>query len=114
MYPQNPGRELSRVCYLVMEMKKLSFMIRPGGVSTSSSQKSKKSTTTPHFIEAFSKICSAVDEELFRALYYDCAPYQGHQNLPVSGLTQTLPTRANWLKDLAKKDLMAVQTWLCC
>src|SRR5271157_414719 len=63
----------------------------------------------PNFIEAFSKICSAVDEELFRSLYYDCAPYQGHQNLPVSGLTQTFADSGQWLKDLAKKDLMAVR-----
>jgi len=63
----------------------------------------------PDFIEAFSKICPVVDEELFRSLYYDCAPYQGQQNLPVSGLTQTFAESGQWLKDLAKKDLMAVR-----
>jgi uncharacterized LabA/DUF88 family protein len=63
----------------------------------------------PNFIEAFSKICPAVDEELFRSLYYDCAPYQGHQNLPVSGLTQTFTDSGQWLQDLAKKELIAVR-----
>jgi uncharacterized LabA/DUF88 family protein len=61
------------------------------------------------FIQAFSKICSAADEELFRSLYYDCAPYQGHQKLPVSGATQTFADSGQWLTELAQKDLMAVR-----
>ena len=64
---------------------------------------------TPDFIEAFSKTCPSTDEELFRALYYDCAPYQGHQNLPVSGLTQIFADSGQWLADLAKRDLIAVR-----
>jgi len=63
----------------------------------------------PGFIEAFSQNCPAADEELFRSLYYDCAPYQGCQRLPVSGTTQTFADSDQWLKDLAKKDLMAVR-----
>jgi len=63
----------------------------------------------PDFIEAFSKFCPAVDEELFRSLYYDCAPYQGQQKLPVSGLSQVFADSGQWLLDLAKKDLMAVR-----
>ena len=61
------------------------------------------------FIESFSKICPSGDEELFRVLYYDCAPYQGQQKLPVSGLTQTFAGSDQWLLDLAKKDLIAVR-----
>jgi hypothetical protein len=49
----------------------------------------------PDFIEAFSKQCLATGEELFRALYYDCAPYQGQQTLPVSGLLRLFPAPAN-------------------
>jgi len=63
----------------------------------------------PDFIEAFSRACPAADEELFRTLYYDCAPYQGQQRLPVSGLTQTFAGSDQWLQDLAKRDLMAVR-----
>jgi len=63
----------------------------------------------PDFIEAFAKICPAPDEELFRSLYYDCAPYQGCQKLPVSGLSQIFADSGQWLKDLAKRDLMAVR-----
>jgi uncharacterized LabA/DUF88 family protein len=63
----------------------------------------------PDFIEAFSRSCVSTDEELFRALYYDCAPYQGVQTLPVSGLPQTFSNSGQWLSDLAKKDLIAVR-----
>ena len=66
----------------------------------------------PDFIEAFSKICSATDEELFRSLYYDCAPFQGCKKLPVSGATQTFSESGQWLTDLAKKDLIAVRLGL--
>jgi uncharacterized LabA/DUF88 family protein len=63
----------------------------------------------PNFIEAFSRACPTAEEELFRSLYYDRAPYQGHQKLPVSGLTHTFADSGQWLTDLAKKDLMAVR-----
>jgi len=88
-------------------MKKLVLMI-DGGFLRVAARKARIHYD-PSFIEAFSKICPAVDEELLRSLYYDCAPYQGHQNLPVSGLTQTFADSGQWLKDLAKKDLMAVR-----
>jgi len=64
---------------------------------------------TPDFIEAFTHRCVSADEELFRALYYDCAPYQGQQKLPISGLTQTFADSGQWLNDLAKRDLIAVR-----
>lgn len=63
----------------------------------------------PDFIASFSLACAAADEELFRALYYDCAPYKGSQKLPISGLMQTFNESGQWLNDLAKKDLMAVR-----
>jgi uncharacterized LabA/DUF88 family protein len=88
-------------------MKKLVLMI-DGGFLRVAARKAKIHYD-PNFIEAFSKTCAAVDEELFRSLYYDCAPYQGCQKLPVSGLTQTFADSGQWLKDLAKKDLMAVR-----
>jgi|ERR1035437_965482 hypothetical protein len=93
-------------------MKKLVLMI-DGGFLRVAARKAKLHYD-PDFIEAFSKICPAVicpavGEELFRSLYYDCAPYQGRQNLPVLGLTQTFANSGQWLKDLAKKDLTAVR-----
>jgi uncharacterized LabA/DUF88 family protein len=79
-----------------------------GGCLRVSARKAKK-TYDPGFIEAFCRNCVAADEELFRALYYDCAPYQGTQKLPVSGTIQTFAASGQWLKDLAKKDLIAVR-----
>lgn len=37
------------------------------------------------FIEKFSRLCAAADEEILRVLYYDCAPFTGTAKLPVSG-----------------------------
>jgi uncharacterized LabA/DUF88 family protein len=88
-------------------MKKLILMIDGGFLRVAA--KKARIHYDPNFIEAFSKICPAVDEELFRSLDYDCAPYQGHQNLPVSGLTQTFSDSGQWLQDLAKKELIAVR-----
>lgn len=88
-------------------MKKIVLMI-DGGFLRVAARKAGK-LYDPNFIEAFSKICSIADEELFRALYYDCAPYQGQQRLPVSGLTQTFAGSDQWLHDLAKRDRIAVR-----
>ncbi|MGA9070146.1 MAG: NYN domain-containing protein [Terracidiphilus sp.] len=88
-------------------MKKMVLMI-DGGYLRVASRKAGIHFS-PDFIEAFSKICSAADEELFRSLYYDCAPYQGRKKLPVSVTTQTFSDSDQWLTDLAKKDLMAVR-----
>jgi uncharacterized LabA/DUF88 family protein len=88
-------------------VKKLILMIDGGGLRVAA-RKAKKSCN-PDFIEAFCRICVAADEELFRALHYDCAPYQGTQKLPVSGAIQTFPASGQWLKDLARRDLLAVR-----
>jgi len=88
-------------------MKKLVLMIDGGFLRVAARR--ARIHYAPDFIEAFSRNCPVVDEELFRSLYYDCAPYQGHQKLPVSGTTQTFADSDQWLKDLAKKDLMAVR-----
>ncbi|MGA3080863.1 MAG: NYN domain-containing protein [Terracidiphilus sp.] len=88
-------------------MKKLVLMIDGGFLRVTA--KNAKVRYNPDFIEAFSRNCSAAGEELFRTLYYDCAPYQGSQKLPVSGATQTFADSDQWLKDLAKKDLIAVR-----
>jgi uncharacterized LabA/DUF88 family protein len=88
-------------------MKKLALMI-DGGFLRVAARRAKIHFDS-NFIEAFAKICPAPDEEHFRSLYYDCAPYQGRQKLPVSGLSQTFADSGQWLKDLAKRDLMAVR-----
>jgi len=88
-------------------MQKIVLMIDGGFLRVADRKAGKR--YDPDFIEAFSRACPAADEELFRTLYYDCAPYQGQQRLPVSGLTQTFAGSDQWLQDLAKRDLMAVR-----
>jgi len=88
-------------------MKKIVLMI-DGGFLRVAARKAAKNYD-PAFIESFSAICPEPDEELFRVLYYDCAPYQGQQKLPVSGLTQTFAGSDQWLLDLAKRNLIAVR-----
>jgi uncharacterized LabA/DUF88 family protein len=70
-----------------MNMKKIALMIDGGFLRVAARNAGKH--YNPAFIESFSKICPSENEELFRVLYYDCAPYQGQQKLPVSGLIQT-------------------------
>jgi uncharacterized LabA/DUF88 family protein len=88
-------------------MKNLVLMI-DGGFLRVAARKAKKNYD-PDFIEGFCASCIETGEELFRALYYDCAPYQGQQKLPVSGLIQNFANSGQWLSDLAKKDLIAVR-----
>jgi len=63
----------------------------------------------PAFIERFALTCKAPDEEVFRILYYDCAPYSGTVKLPVSGNVHTFAGSDRWLSDLAAKNLFAVR-----
>jgi uncharacterized LabA/DUF88 family protein len=107
MYPANPRGESSGGLSLSGPMKKIVLMI-DGGFLRVAARKAGRHYN-PEFIEGFSKVCPSTHEELFRVLYYDCAPYQGQQRLPVSGLTQSFADSDQWLLDLAKKDLFAVR-----
>ena len=51
-------------------------------------------------------LCAVDDEILFRVLYYDCAPYQGHPKLPVSGQPADFQDRTHGSRSsLANLDL---------
>ena len=63
----------------------------------------------PTFIEQFAQGCSVKDEEIFRILYYDCAPYAGTAKLPVSGTLHAFTGSDKWLEELACKNLFAVR-----
>jgi hypothetical protein len=39
----------------------------------------------PDYIEKIAHACATADEEIHRALYYDCAPFVGSATLPISG-----------------------------
>lgn len=66
---------------------------------------------TPDFIEAISKQCIRENEELYRALYYDCPPFRGEVKLPVSGKKKLIGAQGSdaWLHKLAQKDYFAVR-----
>ncbi len=71
--------------------------------------KRAKRTYDPDFIERFAHACIAADENAFRILYYDCAPYSGTVKLPVSGDAHTFVSNDSWLHMLSRKDLFAVR-----
>ncbi len=63
----------------------------------------------PDYIEKVAHACVADDESLLRALYYDCAPYNGKLKLPVSGRSTDFTGSAEWLAVLAAKPQVAVR-----
>jgi uncharacterized LabA/DUF88 family protein len=91
----------------VAELKKTALLI-DGGYARVVSKKAGK-TYNPDYIERLAHACRAASVELCRILYYDCAPYSGTVNLPVSGTAKTFHGNSNWLNELAAKDLFAVR-----
>ena len=63
----------------------------------------------PDFIEGFAHKCKDHQEEIFRVLYYDCAPYVGDVKLPVSGQVKRFDRDDKWMAELASRDLFAVR-----
>ena len=63
----------------------------------------------PDYIEKIGLECGLNTEEIFRILYYDCAPYQGTVSLPVSGSRKTFSGDDTWMHELARKNLFAVR-----
>lgn len=64
---------------------------------------------TPDYIERIAHACVEPGEDLLRILYYDCAPYKGTVQLPVSGSDHEYNGSDIWLKRLAEKNLFAVR-----
>ena len=63
----------------------------------------------PDYIEKIALACALSDEEIYRVLYYDCAPFEGIVTLPVSGTKQQFQGTDQWLHEIAQKDLFAVR-----
>ena len=93
-------------------MKKVALMVDGGYlralVNKSGENKSGK-IFNPEYIEKIVHASVASDEELYRALYYDCAPYVGVTPLPVSGDDYAFTGSDQWLHDLASRDMFAVR-----
>jgi uncharacterized LabA/DUF88 family protein len=88
-------------------MKKLVLML--DGEHIGSMARRERLPYGPDLIEAFARNCAFPDEELFRVLYYDCAPYVGQHALPVSGSIQIFSQSGYWFKELAKKEPITVK-----
>lgn len=89
-------------------MAKKIIILIDGGFLRVRAKKAGKNYS-PDYIEKFALRCKAADEEIFRVLYYDCAPYVGTVKLPVSGAPYTFISSDKWLEELASKDLFAVR-----
>lgn len=63
----------------------------------------------PEYVEKVALACVLPDEQPLRFLYYDCAPFTGEIQQPVSGQPKIFDKSDGWLKDLAKRDLFAVR-----
>lgn len=68
-------------------MHKIAVLIDGG--NTRALARQAKHHYDPDYIEKIAQACVAAHEELLRVLYYDCAPYNGTQTLPISGNLKT-------------------------
>jgi uncharacterized LabA/DUF88 family protein len=89
-------------------LKKVAVMLDGGHVRVYAHRAGKN--FDPSYIEKIGVTCALPNvEEVFRILYYDCAPFTGTATLPVSGGKKTFTGSDQWMHELAKKDLFAVR-----
>lgn len=89
-------------------MKKTAIFI-DGGYLRKIVERQLKIKASPDFIEDFTHGCLDSDEELYRAIYYDCKPYKGTKRRPISGTEVVWNGRSGWLKDLSHRPYFAVR-----
>ena len=92
---------------MTMSKKKVAVMLDGGHVRVYTKKAGYQ--YAPDYIEKIAHACGSADEEIYRILYYDCAPYVGTTILPVSGQKKQFTGSDGWLNELAKKDLFAVR-----
>ncbi len=68
-----------------------------------------KQAYSPAFVRAFATSCVAEPEQLLRILYYDCPPFAGKVQLPVSGATHVFSATDAFLTELSHMDLVAIR-----
>ncbi|HET9147799.1 MAG TPA: NYN domain-containing protein [Acetobacteraceae bacterium] len=88
-------------------MQKIAVLMDGGNARVLARQ--AKHTYNPDYIEKMAHACVNADERIIRILYYDCAPYNGTQKLPVSGEPKEFSGSDHWLHVLAQKDLFATR-----
>jgi uncharacterized LabA/DUF88 family protein len=87
--------------------KKIAVMLDGGHLRVYAKRAGK--SFDPNYIEKIALSCAQANEEIFRILYYDCAPYSGTVTEPVSGNQRVFTANDTWMRDLAKKDLFAIR-----
>lgn len=88
-------------------MQKIAVLIDGGNTRALARQAGHR--YDPDYIENIAHDCVAANEAVLRVLYYDCAPYNGTQTLPISGKQKAFTGSDDWLKKLARKELFAVR-----
>ena len=86
-------------------MKRIAIMIDGGHLRESVDSQYKFNVD---FIEEVALKMVETEEELLRVLFYDCDPYRGNIQLPVSGKMMKFD-QPGWLDALASKELFAVR-----
>jgi uncharacterized LabA/DUF88 family protein len=88
--------------------KKIAVLLDGGHVPVWANKANK--TFDPVYIEKIAHACAVPTlEEIHRIMYYDCAPFTGTVQLPVSGGRRNFSGNDQWLKELSRKDLFAVR-----
>src|SRR5262245_41977520 len=88
--------------------KKVAVMLDGGHVRIDANRANK--TFDPAYIERIANACVLpVLEEAYRFMYYDCAPFSGSVQQPVSGTRRNFQGSDQWLHELSRKDLFAVR-----
>lgn len=88
-------------------MTKVAVLIDGGHLRVLTHQANLK--YSPDLIEKVAQSCVLESETMLRTLYYDCAPYQGKQRLPVSGIEKEFTGDDSWLRNLEARDMFAVR-----
>jgi uncharacterized LabA/DUF88 family protein len=89
-------------------MKKLALLIDGGCLRASAKHDGKPYDAA--LVEKVAHACvKTPDEELFRALYYDCDPFSGTVTLPVSKQKKTHQPRPQLMDALSALELFAVR-----
>ena len=89
-------------------MKQKIAVLIDGGHLRVHARRARK-TFDPDYIEKVAHGCALADEVIQRILYYDCPPFEGEAVLPVSGAKKLFSGSDKWLRQLSRKDLLAVR-----
>ncbi|MEM1020007.1 MAG: NYN domain-containing protein [Sphingomonadales bacterium] len=85
-------------CAVLIDGGHLRHLVKKGGFEP-----------TPDFIEEFAQEALLDTETALRVFYYDCRPYNGRQNRPISGEEIEYSLHSGWMDELGRRDLFAIR-----